>query len=311
MDCRLCLCSGPAESFVSIHGNSHPHLAQRISSCCQLQVKKDDRLPDKICRSCNNNLDLLISFRKVCHRSDEISKLKLNTCLNIKPEEVLLEDLIWENEFDVHSPLNVSNTPVNNVMSERESSTSEQTNSEPSIHSIGNIKPEEVLLEDLIWENESDANSLANANNTPVTDQMMRYLYKCDICFHTFTRKDSFTRHIKNHAGLKPYKCDICVKSYHLKAYLIRHIKTHAHTHTYKYHTNVENNSNKRVEIDKQDDEEMGKMVEEFCQSLKAKLLPNVPTSSLKIMLTNLKNINTPKQCYEWVEWINQRSTIS
>lgn len=103
-----------------------------------LQINKSDGLPDTICRSCNKNLKLLISFRKVCLRSDEISKLKLNKCLNIKPEEVLLDDLVWETEFDGHSPSNVYNTSINAKTNESKLRISARTDSKTDIHLIGN-----------------------------------------------------------------------------------------------------------------------------------------------------------------------------
>ncbi|XP_077288670.1 uncharacterized protein LOC143913035 isoform X2 [Arctopsyche grandis] len=109
MECRLCLGSAPT---VSIHDNPHP-LAQRIRTCCRLLVKRDDGLPDAICLSCVNNLELLNSFRNDCLQSNEKSKLALNECLNVKTEEVLLEDLIWEDKSDVDSSPNACNDKVN------------------------------------------------------------------------------------------------------------------------------------------------------------------------------------------------------
>lgn len=60
-------------------------------------------MPNTICASCDSKLELLSSFRNVCLRSNETSKLRLNEGLNIKPEEVLLEDLNWEDTTDVNS----------------------------------------------------------------------------------------------------------------------------------------------------------------------------------------------------------------
>ncbi|XP_077287248.1 uncharacterized protein LOC143912013 isoform X2 [Arctopsyche grandis] len=91
MECRLCLYSGPAESSVSIHDDLHP-LAQHIWICSRLQIKKNGGLPDTICVVCVNN------FRNICLQNYLTSKLKLDMCLDIKTEEVLLEDLTWENE---------------------------------------------------------------------------------------------------------------------------------------------------------------------------------------------------------------------
>ncbi|XP_077300934.1 uncharacterized protein LOC143921479 isoform X3 [Arctopsyche grandis] len=188
MQCRLCLSSGPAEAFVSIHGNPQPHLAERISSCCQLQVEINDGLPDTICHYCNNNLELLISFRKVCLQSDKISKLKLNKRVNIKQEEVLLEDLIWEKEFNVRSPPNVYNAPIKDKINEWELSTAAQTDSKPSIHSIGNICSGSVPL--------SDHNP-----NEKLT------LFECDICFKSFDQTADLEKHKTYHNKEVLYKC--------------------------------------------------------------------------------------------------------
>ncbi|XP_077300904.1 uncharacterized protein LOC143921457 isoform X3 [Arctopsyche grandis] len=232
MQCRLCLCSAPAESFISIHENPRPHLAKRIWTCCQLQVKKGDRLPDMICRSCNNNLELLISFRKVCLRSDEISKLKLNKQVNIKQEEVLLEDLLWENEFDVHSPPNVYTTPVNDHINELELGRSAQTVSKPSIHSIEKANSTICGGKKTLC-NRNSNEKLKTHKKTHTEDK----LNKCEICLKSFVQKASLTRHLKTHTGLKPFTCDFCLKTFFLKACLTRHISTHTGLKPYKCDT--------------------------------------------------------------------------
>ncbi|XP_077283756.1 uncharacterized protein LOC143909581 isoform X2 [Arctopsyche grandis] len=61
MECRLCLSSAPAESFVSIHDDPLS-LVFGIWTCCQLRVRKGDHLPDVICLSCVDNLELLVKF---------------------------------------------------------------------------------------------------------------------------------------------------------------------------------------------------------------------------------------------------------
>lgn len=78
---------------------------------------KDDKLPDMVCLSCVNNLELLNSFRNGCLRSDKVSKLKSNEVLEVKPEEALLEDLIWEDESGTYLPPNVSSSPNDSEVS--------------------------------------------------------------------------------------------------------------------------------------------------------------------------------------------------
>ncbi|XP_077300957.1 uncharacterized protein LOC143921501 [Arctopsyche grandis] len=89
------------------------------------------------------------------------------------------------------------------------------------------IKPEEVLLEDLVWENESDVNTVPNVSNTPINDQINKNLYKCDICLKTFARRGNLIRHINSHTGLKPFRCEICLKSFSQKSTLKSHSRTH------------------------------------------------------------------------------------
>ncbi|XP_077302113.1 uncharacterized protein LOC143922652 [Arctopsyche grandis] len=97
MECRLCLCSAPLDSSVSIYDDPHP-LVQRIQKCCQMPVEKGDNLPDTICLVCVKNLELINTFRNVCIQSNETAKLRLVERVQIKTEEVLLEDFKWKDE---------------------------------------------------------------------------------------------------------------------------------------------------------------------------------------------------------------------
>ncbi|XP_077299573.1 uncharacterized protein LOC143920537 [Arctopsyche grandis] len=137
MECRLCLRSITAESFVSIHDNPRP-VVQHIWNCCQLQATKNDGLSDLICVLCDNTLELLSAFRKICIQNYEKSKSRLDKCLNIKTEEIILEDLKWE-ESDVNSQPNFCYAPVNDEMNEWGSSVSEGSDSKQNIHLIESI----------------------------------------------------------------------------------------------------------------------------------------------------------------------------
>ncbi|XP_077287621.1 uncharacterized protein LOC143912228 isoform X3 [Arctopsyche grandis] len=119
MECRLCLCSAPLESSLSIYDDLHP-LVQRIRKCCQMSVEKGDNLPDTICLLCVKNLELFNTFRNVCIQSNETARLRLDECAQIKTEEVLLEDLTWKDETDVISSSNVWDSIVNNKTDDTE-----------------------------------------------------------------------------------------------------------------------------------------------------------------------------------------------
>ncbi|XP_077300949.1 uncharacterized protein LOC143921494 [Arctopsyche grandis] len=233
IQCRLCLSSGLAESFVSIHDNLHPHLAKRISSCCQLQVEASDGLPDAICRSCNNNLELLIDFRKICLRSDGISKLKLNKRVDIKQEEVLLEDLIWEKEL---SRPNVCNAPAKAKKDSKQSIRSTGIVNSPickrkrTLCNHNSNKKLTLFKCDICLQSFNRKADLRTHKKIHTEEKS----YKCDICLKSFVQKSNFTKHNKIHTGLKAYKCDTCLKSFVQKGCLIRHIKSHTGLKPYK-----------------------------------------------------------------------------
>ncbi|XP_077288636.1 uncharacterized protein LOC143913012 isoform X3 [Arctopsyche grandis] len=112
MECRLCLSSSPAEDLVSIHDDPRG-LEHLIWTCCRLRVKQGYGLPDMVCLSCVNNLELLGSFQTACFRSDTTSRVQLDKNLKVKPEELFLDDLIWEDELSADCPPNISSSAEN------------------------------------------------------------------------------------------------------------------------------------------------------------------------------------------------------
>ncbi|XP_077288627.1 uncharacterized protein LOC143913007 isoform X2 [Arctopsyche grandis] len=112
MECRLCLSSSPAEDLVSIHDDPR-RLEHLIWTCCRLRVRQEDQLPDMVCLSCVNNLELLDGFRNACFQSNTTPRDELDRYFKIKPEELLLDDLIWENESGADCPPNISSSAEN------------------------------------------------------------------------------------------------------------------------------------------------------------------------------------------------------
>merc|ERR1719369_2434521 len=52
-------------------------------------------------------------------------------------------------------------------------------------------------------------------------------VYKCDYCFKSFDRKDTFRDHMRNHTGEKPFKCRFCGKAFSRSFVLTKHEKSH------------------------------------------------------------------------------------
>ncbi|XP_077289236.1 uncharacterized protein LOC143913377 [Arctopsyche grandis] len=245
MECRLCLSSAPAESLVSIHDDPHPpHLAQRIWTCCHLRIRKGDELPDMICRSCVNNLELLDRFRSACLRSDKMSRLRSDESLTVKPEEVLLEDLKWEDETGACFPPIISSSPDDDqIHGGKVSSDDVRSEMKDTI----NISADELPLRkasDEMCSTRSELDHKINFQDKSFfpkhnlliqkTSDTKKKRHKCDVCLKTFTQRSSLSRHLKYHTGENLFKCDVCSKSFISKSSLDVHMSIHTGIRPYK-----------------------------------------------------------------------------
>ncbi|XP_077291754.1 uncharacterized protein LOC143915155 [Arctopsyche grandis] len=115
------------------------------------------------------------------------------------------------------------------------------------------IKPKEVLLEDEIWEDKSNANSPTNMLGDEATlygdkaesrheinfeDRSKSHAeiktHQCGVCLKTFAYRSNLLIHERSHTGEKPYKCDICLKSFSQKSHLAIHERTHTGERPFK-----------------------------------------------------------------------------
>ncbi|XP_077300956.1 uncharacterized protein LOC143921500 [Arctopsyche grandis] len=223
MECRLCLGPAPAESSVSIFQRPDPHperLEQRIRTCCQIQVKRGDGLPDAVCLSCKTNLELLIAFRNACFRSYETSQLRLDDCLKIKTEEVLLEDVIWDDEPSLPTILRKNSEICLKPFPNK---------SEPALHKRSHTGKKlfqcEICLKSFIRNNTLVSHIRCHTGEKP---------FKCEICLKSFTQKSTLGTHKKLHTGIKLHKCEICLKSFIRNSQLVSHLRSHTGEKPYK-----------------------------------------------------------------------------
>ncbi|XP_077290106.1 uncharacterized protein LOC143913922 isoform X1 [Arctopsyche grandis] len=97
MECRLCLRPAPLESSTNVHDDSDS-LLKRVQSCCRLYMKECEDVPDRICSLCESYLESLIDFKTICAKNDKIARLKLGKRSDVKVEETILDDLVWDDE---------------------------------------------------------------------------------------------------------------------------------------------------------------------------------------------------------------------
>ncbi|XP_077288154.1 uncharacterized protein LOC143912718 [Arctopsyche grandis] len=225
MECRLCLSHISELSSTSIHDNPRS-LEQRIWSCCQLQVEQIDGVPDRTCLSCESNLEILTIFKNICIRSDVTQRLKKAECLKIQSEKIVTFDLTCEDELHTKSSQNKNHPPTDEEQSR--------------------IKTEEVILDDLNWEDETTVNLMRpHAQNPPqqlgtANESLKRRnivkekRYECDLCWKSFVHKRTLVMHIRIHTEQKPHKCDVCSKAFVEKSKLLRHAGIHTGEKSHK-----------------------------------------------------------------------------
>ncbi|XP_077300441.1 uncharacterized protein LOC143921151 [Arctopsyche grandis] len=261
MECRLCLYSVPAGSAVFIHGGPRS-LVELIWCCCQLKVEIGDGFPDTICFSCETQLESLANFKNTCIKSDQISRLKEVEPFKIKTEEVLLDDLVWEDQthsdsfveyenekilsstindcdikpvvekeiVDSHFTLKLSTYNEDNI--KKKSTVIGKSNNIKNQMRKCNISRRKSLHDDRRFE--CDDCSKTFADKSELLLHIMKHIKRCKVCLKSFKHSSSIRRHMKSHTGENPYKCNICLKSFAQRSGFVKHANFHSNTKPYE-----------------------------------------------------------------------------
>ncbi|XP_077297455.1 uncharacterized protein LOC143919137 [Arctopsyche grandis] len=194
-----------------------------------------------ICLSCVNNLELFDSFRNVCFLSDTTSRVELDKYLKVKPEEVLLEDLIWEDELGADCSPKISSSPDDDETPGRNISSSDNVAAIIE-HILAEELPCRKALDEMCCtrselDHKIDSQDKLFTHKISSVSQKIsdthRKMYVCDICSQSFYRKYNLSEHMSVHSGEKPHKCDVCLESfleqYQLNAHRFIHIGVKLH----------------------------------------------------------------------------------
>ncbi|XP_077288298.1 uncharacterized protein LOC143912792 [Arctopsyche grandis] len=234
MNCRLCLCFVPAESSISIY-DDNDSLLELIRNCCQLKVQKNDTLPDSICATCKSKVLMFANFKRNCSRHDKTVRLRLSQCV----PKVVTADSIWVNA-------SIDDDEDDERLTDNGGKRPSVVDTTSCVDST-NIKVEEVILEDLVWENENFGSNplpyslppigesgLKNLNNhnsqnsgqgKKITSSVSRAqnsfnnphsnkLNQCKICFKQFKSKQTLRTHFMKFHIEKKLKCKPCRKEF-------------------------------------------------------------------------------------------------
>ncbi|XP_077283337.1 uncharacterized protein LOC143909293 [Arctopsyche grandis] len=192
MECRLCLStSAPVAIFIETEG-----LAERIWTCCHLQVERDDGLPDKICFECESKLDSYTQFRDTCEQTDRILRQRFINDLNIKKEEN-------------HEYANCYEESISDIINQDKYSTKDNTQSAPfnTPWSKPTDEPNQVYNDNMYIKRETECLE-SNGLIFPIKK------HKCITCGKALSSKKSLKRHALIHLRSKVRKCKICLKLY-------------------------------------------------------------------------------------------------
>ncbi|XP_077297443.1 uncharacterized protein LOC143919127 isoform X2 [Arctopsyche grandis] len=157
-------------------------------------VEKDDKLPNTICILCKYKLESFTTFRNVCIQSDET--LRLTEIVNIKSEEIDLDDLLVKDECDNDSPMDIHDSSANYNFNE--------CDSKLNIEFIGNentsqltqtqkeIVPSSCVELSTIPDKETKCKSQCKCH-------AVKKSFECNDCSRLFVSKSGLTHHIKSH----------------------------------------------------------------------------------------------------------------
>ncbi|XP_044736179.1 zinc finger protein 26-like [Chrysoperla carnea] len=204
--------------------NVNSEILFMLEECSSVQ-ESESKLPQQICKSCNNQLKKSYDFRQKCCASLELLNEILETSKNgIKKEE---PETLTDN-YDMHLEIEIKS---------EDNQTADDNDSQNLLHS-----PDPDIKEE-----DSDNNSTDNVSEIEKTEKTKNKIrkskkktatseenfdYICDLCGRTFKKRSHLKVHQKTHIGPKNNEpdrrelCYLCGK-FIIPKCLSYHLSTH------------------------------------------------------------------------------------
>ncbi|XP_055910891.1 zinc finger protein 665 [Eupeodes corollae] len=238
--CRACL-----ENLNDMHHNIFeiPDLQRKLTVCISLPVEPGDGLPTSLCEPCHTKIDDFYDFHQMCTLArqkfmDYINSEKKPSTMQLALDsDNLPTDIVTfkeeakkeqeESSISNDECLEFDAAELANVKNQDDSSSQDEEESEDD-HDQQVIKYHESDDDNSIIDNSQlneNEDNKPDEKKTKASSENVIVL-GCKICKKTFKKEETFTAHMRVHAGLKPFPCQQCDKSYARRSRLKLHVDT-------------------------------------------------------------------------------------
>jgi hypothetical protein len=241
--CRICLLN-VSDTMYSIYDNDSDEMvfADKILQCTDVEIKKNDELPDKICDKCVQDLEASYRFRMNVESSDAILQNFLKRFAPIEvvtPADVVSAAASGQKIKQEYEMIGIESTDEVEQDDDDEDQNDPteigyqieeflDDNEEPDVeikyeHEVYAVEHDQELLKKLQYRRPKQEPGSGGGGSS--NDKKLRRIKGgpkppqiCDICGAPFTSKTELNAHMRRHLGERPYKCDHCDKAFTSKS---------------------------------------------------------------------------------------------
>ncbi|XP_030765394.1 zinc finger protein 2 homolog [Sitophilus oryzae] len=202
-------------------------MADMLMRFANVEVDKEDGLPQLICLQCILQLSRGFSFKQLCEQSDcNLRQYLGKPPIKLTEKKEDPEQSNFNNSFLIDS-FNDSRDSYNDSST---SSDSEDFKEEITIVShpvIENETEEKVIAHKQLLQISRTQNGNDKKKKCTTELKGSKKPHVCNVCKKTHLSLKAFRKHLRTHVEDRPYKCKQCSKSFTEENYLNNHMRSH------------------------------------------------------------------------------------